>query len=61
MKRQSDIGVEVSVECVGRLVEIAVGPTAVKMTPNEVDDMAQAMQQAAEEARMFHHPKETIH
>lgn len=61
MKRQSEVGVEVTVERVGKLVEIALGPTSVKMTPNEVDDMAMAMQAAAEEARLIRTVKDTIH
>ena len=53
-------GTNVSVERIGALVEIAVGSAAVRMTPNEAEEMIAAMQQAVDEARRPLR-RETIH
>lgn len=57
---RSTSGISVSVEQIGALVEIAVGPSAVKMTPEEVEEMIAAMRQAVDEARKPRR-RETVH
>lgn len=59
MKQQP--GTNVSVESVGALVEVAVGPSAVKMTPDEAEEMIAAMQHAVDEARTITRHPERIH